>query len=47
MGHATVSVGDINDIPRIQAEIDQLAARLWVLSAAELRDIQESLAELQ
>jgi len=31
----------------IEAEIDQLAAQLWGLTADELREIQESLAELE
>ena len=44
--HAATAAGDITRVAAIEAEIDQLAARLWGLTEAELRDIQESLAEL-
>jgi hypothetical protein len=34
-------------VREIEAEIDQLAAELWGLTEGELREIQESLEELQ
>lgn len=44
--HTATAAGDTARVAAIEAEIDGLAARLWGLSAEELRDIQESLAEL-
>jgi len=38
--------GDPVRMREIEAEVDRLAARLWGLTDAELREIQESLAEL-
>ena len=38
--------GDAARVREIEAEVDRLAARLWGLTDAELREIQESLAEL-
>ena len=44
--HTATAANDTTRVAAIEAEIDQLAARLWGLTEAELRDIQESLAEL-
>jgi len=44
--HTATAAGNTARVAAIEAEIDQLAARLWGLTEAELRDIQESLAEL-
>lgn len=44
--HAATAAGDAVRVQAIETEIDQLAAQLWGLTDAELRDIQESLAEL-
>lgn len=45
--HTATAAGDAARVAAIEAEIDGLAARLWGLTEGELRDIQESLAELQ
>jgi hypothetical protein len=52
--HAATAAGDPSAAPRastarvreIEAEIDRLAAELWGLTEAEVREIQESLEEL-
>ena len=44
--HAAAARGDAQGLRAIEAEIDQQAARVWGLSAAELRAVQESLMEL-
>lgn len=44
--HAATAAGDTARVQEIEAEIDQLAKQLWGLTDAELREIQESLAEL-
>jgi hypothetical protein len=44
--HAATAAGDAARVREIEAEIDRLAAKLWGLTDAELREIQESLAEL-
>jgi hypothetical protein len=44
--HASTTAGDAPEVKRIEAEIDRLAARLWGLTEAELREIQRGLAEL-
>ncbi|WP_456339172.1 hypothetical protein, partial [Fervidibacter sacchari] len=44
--HEAAKVGDELRLREIEAEIDLLAAKLWNLSDEELREIQESLAEL-
>ncbi len=44
--HAATAAGDAARVQELEAEIDRLAARLWGLTDAELREIQESLAEL-
>lgn len=44
--HNAIAVGDADRVAEIEAEIDRKAAMLWGLTDAELRDIQESLAEL-
>jgi hypothetical protein len=41
-----LQAGDRLTVLGIEAEIDRLAAQLWGLTEAELREIQESLAEL-
>ena len=45
--HAATATGDAARVWAIEAEIDRLAAQLWGLTEAELREIQESLAELR
>ena len=44
--HAATAAGDTARVREIEAEVDRLAAMLWGLTDAELREIQESLAEL-
>lgn len=44
--HASTAAGHTTQVAEIEAEIDRLAAKLWGLTDAELREIQESLAEL-
>jgi hypothetical protein len=44
--HAATAAGDMARVQAIEAEIDRRAAALWGLTEAELREIQESLAEL-
>ena len=44
--HAAAARGDAQGLRAIEAEIDQQAARVWGLSAEELRAVQESLSEL-
>ncbi|HBY98372.1 MAG TPA: hypothetical protein DEP84_31260 [Chloroflexi bacterium] len=44
--HAATATGDAARVRDIEAEIDRLAAQLWGLTEAELKEIQESLAEL-
>ena len=44
--HEATAAGDLTRVQEIETEIDQLAAELWGLTEAELREIQESLAEL-
>jgi hypothetical protein len=44
--HAATSAGDAARVREIEGEIDRLAAQLWGLTDAELREIQQSLAEL-
>ena len=44
--HAAAARGDAQGLRAIEAEIDQQAAQVWGLSAAELRAVQESLMEL-
>lgn len=45
--HEATAAGEAARVREIEAEIDQLAARLWGLTGAELREIQESLEELR
>ena len=44
--HEAAKIGDELRLREIEAEIDLWAAKLWGLSDEELREIQESLAEL-
>jgi SAM-dependent methyltransferase len=44
--HEATAAGDAARVREIEAEIDRLAAQLWGLTEAELREIQESLEEL-
>jgi methylase of polypeptide subunit release factors len=44
--HEAAKVGDEMRLREIEAEIDRWAAKLWNLTDDELRDIQQSLAEL-
>jgi SAM-dependent methyltransferase len=44
--HEATAAGEWACMPEIEAEIDRLAAQLWGLTEAELREIQEGLAEL-
>src|SRR5438132_4950250 len=43
VAHKAASDGDTAGVTAIEAEIDQLAAKLWELSAPELTEIQRSL----
>ena len=45
--HEATAAGDTARVRKIEAEIDRLAAQLWGLTEAELREIQESLEELR
>jgi len=45
--HTAASTGDAAHVREMEIEIDRLAAQLWGLTDAELREIQESLAELE
>jgi hypothetical protein len=45
--HEATAGDDTAQVQAIEAAIDQLAAQLWGLTDAELRDIQASLEELQ
>lgn len=45
--HQATAAGDTARVQVIEAEIDRLAAQLWGLTEGELREIQESLAELR
>jgi SAM-dependent methyltransferase len=44
--HAATCAGDTARVKEIEAEVDRLAAQLWGLTDAELKEIQESLEEL-
>ncbi len=45
--HQAVASGAIDSVASIEAEIDELAAQLWGLTDKELKDIQDSLADLR
>ena len=45
--HEATAAGDMARVQEIEAEIDQLAAKLWGLTGEELREIQKSLEELR
>ncbi|MBI2939992.1 MAG: N-6 DNA methylase, partial [Chloroflexi bacterium] len=45
--HEATGRGDSARVAAIEAEIDELAARVWGLTREELKEIQESLAELE
>ncbi|HBY94687.1 MAG TPA: hypothetical protein DEP84_12125 [Chloroflexi bacterium] len=45
--HEATAAGDTTQVQAIEGEIDRLAAQLWGLTDEELREIQESLAELR
>lgn len=45
--HEAAAQGNEDAVRAIEAEIDALAAKVWGLSEAELREIQESLEELR
>jgi SAM-dependent methyltransferase len=45
--HAAAQAGDEKRLQGIEAEIDRQAAQLWDLTDAELREIQQSLRELE
>jgi SAM-dependent methyltransferase len=44
--HQATADGDTERVQEIEAEIDEMAAQVWGLTDAELKEIQESLAEL-
>ena len=44
--HEATAQGDTARVQEIEAEIDALAAKVWGLAEAELREIRESLEEL-
>jgi hypothetical protein len=43
--HRAARGGDVAEVARIEGEVDELAARLWQLSATELGAIKRSLEE--
>ena len=45
--HEAAQAGDEKRLEALEAEIDREAAKLWGLTEAELREIQESLRELE
>jgi hypothetical protein len=45
--HEAKSAGNGEEVHAIERRIDELAAEMWGLSKAELKEIQESLAELK
>jgi hypothetical protein len=45
--HSAAVAGDAERVAGIEAQIDDLAAQLWGLTDKELKDIQDSLADLQ
>ena len=45
--HKAAQAGDEKRLEALEAEIDREAAKLWGLTEAELREIQESLRELE
>ncbi len=45
--HEVAAQEDEDAVRAIEAEIDALAAKVWGLKEAELREIQESLEELR
>jgi len=45
--HQAAQRGDTKELQKVEAEIDRQAARLWGLSDDELREIQQSLRELE
>jgi len=44
--HQATADGDTEQVQEIETEIDEMAAQVWGLTDAELKEIQESLAEL-
>ncbi|TDA67696.1 MAG: SAM-dependent DNA methyltransferase [Clostridia bacterium] len=44
--HALAASGDVDGLAAVEEEIDKLAARLWGLTDAELKEIKDSLADL-
>jgi len=45
--HAALAARDMQPLTDIQTEVDQLVGRLWGLTNKELKDIQDSLADLR
>jgi hypothetical protein len=45
--HHAASIGDEGGIRELEQRIDELAAEMWGLTKAELKEIHESLAELK
>jgi SAM-dependent methyltransferase len=45
--HGATAAGKQEEVRDIEAEVHELAAKLWGLSKAELKEIQQSLAELR
>ena len=45
--HAAAAAGDKATVADVEKRIDELAAEMWGLTKAELKEIQESLAELK
>jgi len=44
--HEATAVGEVKRVGKIETEIDELAAELWGITKAELKEIQESLEEI-
>ncbi len=45
--HRATAAGDAEQVARIEAEIDHLAARLWGLTEKELQEVQLAMEELR
>lgn len=45
--HEAVKAGDENRLRQIESKIDRVAAQLWGITDEELREIQQSLRELE
>jgi len=44
--HHAARTDDLPEVAKVEEEVDRLAAQLWGLTNAELKDIQDSLQDL-